>query len=140
MKNKKLTVIVIVAVMVVAAIIAIIAAVLTRQGMPLSSGVFVNQNFRVADDTWRLTAVRASGNSRINYSFTEANLAAMNVNSTNSGGNITLTFIQGDTERSYDISGAFTDRINMSDFKPGKIRLRLDFADADNLDIEINWR
>jgi hypothetical protein len=41
--------------------------------------------------------------------------------------------IQGDTERTFDITGEFNENIDMRGFEPGRIRLRLVFENAENV-------
>ena len=141
MINKKLGVIIIAVLLVIAGIIAaIIAVVLTREGLAFNSGVFTNNRIsNVSNDSWRVAPIRANGSSRIDYTFNAANLAAMRVNSTNSEGKITLKFIQGDNEKAVDITGDFNDSIDMSGFASGKIRVRLEYDNARDVDCIISW-
>ena len=141
-------------------IIGIVAAsgvfFLNREGVAVNSGTFSatsgsvgftfgvgvgsrNGISNVSNNTWRATPYRANGNSRVDYTFTAANLEAMTVRSTNDEGRISLVFIQGDMERTFDITGEFYENIDMGGFVPGSIRLRLVFENARDVDTLIRW-
>ena len=155
-KKKLIAIIVVVAIVIIGIVIASLVLFLNREGIVVNSGTFSatsggtgftfgvqagsrNGISNVSNNTWRAIPYRANGNSRIDYTFTDTNLEAMTVKSTNSEGRISLTFIQGDMERTFDITGEFHENIDMSDFQPGRIRLRLDFENARNIDTLISW-
>jgi len=156
--KKKFTAIIILAVLLIVGIIAAILAVnFNREGVAFNSGTFsttargrtfsigVHTNssnngiYNVSSNTWRASPYRANGNSRIYYTFTAANLEAMTVRSTNAEGSVSLTFTQGDVEKTLDITREFYENIDMRGFEPGRIRLRLVFENARNVNTLINW-
>ena len=122
-----------------AAIAAIFFIVFTRERIAVNSGSFTNTPNNVSDSSWRTSTSRANGSSRVDYTFSATDLEAMHVSSTNSGGRILLVLIQGDTERIFDITSEFNSNIDMNDFEPGRIRLRLEFTNAENVEIVVNW-
>ncbi|MCL2198535.1 MAG: hypothetical protein FWB80_06400 [Defluviitaleaceae bacterium] len=157
MNKKKLIVIFAVIaffVIVVAAIISLF--VFTREGIAVNSGTFsatasgrtfelgihsgaANGIYNVANNTWRVSPARANGSSRVNYTFTAANLEALTVRSTNAEGNISLTLTQGDTEKTIDITSQFYKNLDMNGFESGRIRLHLVFENARDVDTLISW-
>jgi len=157
MDKKKLIVLVMVAAFVVSGIVAAATVFfLNHEGLAVNSGTFSatsggvgftfgvqaggrNGISNVSNNTWRATPYRANGSSRVDYTFTAANLEAMTVRSTNSEGRISLSFLQGDVERVFDITGGFYENIDISDFQPGRIRLRLGFENARDVDTFISW-
>jgi len=126
-----------------------------REGLAVNSGTFTASGgtgftfgvqaggrggiSNVSNNTWRASPTRANGNSRVDYTFTDANLEAMTVRSTNTEGRISLVFSQGDVERTFDITDDFHENVDMSDFEQGRIRLRLVFDNAGNVNTLISW-
>ncbi|MDR2569773.1 MAG: hypothetical protein LBD23_05695 [Oscillospiraceae bacterium] len=163
MNRKKLIVIIMVAAIMIIGIVAASAAfispfifdVFDREGIAFNSGTFTTSGgtgftfgvtpgekggiSNVSNNTWKVSPSSANGSSRIDYTFTTANLEAMTVTSTNSEGNISLTFTQGDTERIFDIAGEFHENIDMSGFESGRIRLRLVFDNAKDVNTVVSW-
>ena len=156
--NKPMLIIIIVfvvTIMIIGIITALVMLSFGREGIAINSGTFTTSDdigltfgvqagigsgiTNVSNNTWRATPGRANGNSRVDYTFTAANLDAMTVSSTNAEGNILLTFAQGDLEKTFDITGEFHENVDMSVFEPGRIRLRLVFENARNIDTVINW-
>lgn len=155
--SKKLIIITVGVILVIIGIIATSFVIfLNREGVAVNSGTFSatpggagfvfgvsaggsNGIFNVYNNTWRVMPYRANGNSRIDYTFTAANLEAMAVRSTNTEGKISLTFTQEDVEITFDITGEFYENINLSDFQPGSVRLRLHYENARNVDTLISW-
>jgi hypothetical protein len=90
-------------------------------------------------ESWMITADSVNGHAmrRIDLSIEE--LFALHVNSSNSDGSISATLTQGDTVEVFDISGEFSDNLDTSNFEAGKIRLRLDFDNAIDVDLFVNW-
>ncbi|MDR2599420.1 MAG: hypothetical protein LBC73_04000 [Oscillospiraceae bacterium] len=160
MKKKILIAIIIMAALVIIGIVAALAIFVfnnfDREGIAVNSGTFTTSSgtgftfgvqagarggiSNVSNNTWRANPSRANGNSRVDYTFTAANLEAMTVRSTNSEGRISITFIQDDIEITFDITGEFHENIDMSGFEPGRIRLRLEFENAENVDTLISWQ
>ncbi|MDR2569575.1 MAG: hypothetical protein LBD23_04660 [Oscillospiraceae bacterium] len=157
-KNKKIAIIAVVALVIIG--VGVTASVFVfdffdREGIVVNSGTFSTSGgtgftfgvqaggrggiSNVSNNSWRASPGRANGNSRVDYTFTAANLEAMTVRSTNAEGKISLTFTQGDIERTFDITNEFNENIDMSSFEPGRIWLRLEFDNATNVDTVISW-
>ena len=141
MDRKKLATIALAAVLAIVVIVNVISFFTSsgQEGTAISTGSFTRRPYDVTNDSWRVRSSRANGYSRVDYTFSAADLAAMHVNSRNSIGNIRLIFIQGDIERTIDISNEFYGYIDMSGFEPGEIRLRLDFIYAEQINTTISW-
>jgi hypothetical protein len=159
MSRRKLIVIIAVVAIVIIGIVAVSVAfifdIFDREGIAFNSGTFTTSGgtgftfgitpgerggiSNVSNNTWRASPSSANGSSRIDYTFTTANLEAMTVRSTNSEGKISLSFTQGDTERIFDITGEFHENIDMSGFEPGRIRLRLVFDNARDVNTVVSW-
>jgi len=91
-------------------------------------------------DSWLISVNRVNGNSRRDITFTYESLAALHVENTNSSGNVTLVITQGEIERRVDISGNFSETLNISDdFEPGRIRLLIEFESAENVRVSLGW-
>ncbi|MCL2719607.1 MAG: hypothetical protein FWE14_12610 [Lachnospiraceae bacterium] len=159
MNKKKLIAIIMVAALVIIGIItAIVMFAFDRDGIAVNSGTFTSSGgtgftfgigartgsrggiSNVSNNTWMASPRRANGNSRVDYTFAAAELEAMTVRSTNTEGRVRLTFTQGGTETTFDLTGEFHENVDMSSFYPGRIRLRLEFKDARNVDTVVSWR
>lgn len=128
----------VVVMLVIAAIVLAIA--FTREGVVVKSGMISGGLSYVQDDTWSTSASKINGYCRVDKTFNSDNLAAFRVDGTNSGGKVFLTLIQGDVEKTIEITGEFNDEIDMSECKPGRIRLRLEFENAEDIDISVSWK
>jgi len=155
--NKKVIAITaVVALVIIGTVAASVVFFLNREGVAVNTGTFSatsgsvgftfgveaegrNGISNVSNNTWRATPYSANGNSRVDYTFTAANLEAMTVRSTNSEGRISLEFIQGDIERTFDITGDFYENVDMNGFEPGRIRLRLVYENTRDVDVLIRW-
>jgi len=134
----KFIIIGVVAILVIAAIVVAIA--FTREGVVVKSGAISGGLSYVKNDTWSTTASKFNGHCRVDKTFDSDNLAAFYVNSTNSSGKVFLIIIQGDVEKTIEITGEFNDKIDMSEFEPGRIRLRLEFEHAEDLNVSVSWK
>ena len=101
------------------------------------SATMMSQRSRA--DGWMFSARTANGHSTRTLSFSSANLASLHVENTNSGGGVFLIMTQNNIERTVDITGAFNGNIDMSDFEPGRIRLRLSFEKAQGVNVVMSW-
>lgn len=139
--KKRVVIIGVAAMLVIAVIVAVVLAVIfTREGVVVKSGSSSVAISYVKNDTWTTTASSVNGNYRVDKTFDSGNLASFHASSTNSIGKIVLKLIQGDVEKSIDITGEFNDKIDMSEFEPGRIRLRLEFEHATDLSISVSWK
>lgn len=131
---------IVIGVVVMLVIAAIVAVALIWEGVVVKSGFSSNAISYVKNDTWITSASSVNGHYKVNKTFDYGNLAAFNANSTNSGGKVFLKLIQGKVEKSIDITGEFNDKIDMSEFEPGRIWLRLEFENAKDLNISVSWK
>jgi len=143
-------------VLVIAGIVAaVLVFIFSRQGVAVNSGTFSSSSLgfsvgiqvgagargisNVSNNTWTASLNSGNGTSRVDYTFTAACLDAFSVRSENAEGEIRLVLIQGDAERTFDITGNFNQNIDLSDFEPGRIRLRLEFESARDVDTLVSW-
>lgn len=97
------------------------------------SGMGLSRKFET--DKWTISADRATGyiSGDVN-----SNITSLHVENTNSGGKVSLTLTQGDTEKNVDINGKFNEEIDISSFEQGiSIELRLVFESAENVNVLI---
>jgi len=134
----KFIIIGVVAMLVIAAIV--LGIVFTREGVVVKSGAISGGLSYVKNDTWSTTASKFNGHCRVDKTLNSDNLATFRVNSTNSDGKVFLKLTQGDVEKTIEITGEFNDKIDMGEFKPGRIRLRLEFEHAEDVNISISWK
>lgn len=138
--NRRLVIIGVVVMLVIAGIVAgVLAIVFTREGVVIKSGFLSNVSSFVKNDTWITSARKINGHCRVDKTLDSDNLLALRANSTNSVGKVFLKLIQGDVEKTIDITGEFNDEIDMDEFKPGRIRMRLEFEDAETVNVVVSW-
>jgi len=89
--------------------------------------------------SWNYTVSRRDGSSQRTFNFVDENLASFHVSSSNSRGEIVLVLTQGTTEKEVDVSGDFDEHIDMSDFSPGEIQVRLRFVRARDVNVFVSW-
>jgi len=92
-----------------------------------------------AQNGWAITTEQINGNRNRTLNFTAQELTLFYMQSFNAYGEIILTITQGATEKVVDITGEFADYLDMSDFRPGEIRLDLDFDSAQWVNIALMW-
>jgi len=104
------------------------------------SGSDRNSSSRLTADGWTYTADSVNGRlTTRNLTLTAENLASLHVESRIGSGGASLILMQGDNERTIDISGNFSGYIDTSGFEPGDIRLRLQYDSARNVNVSITW-
>jgi len=101
-----------------------------------TSGTLVNER---ETDSWFISVGRANGHIRRDATFAADSLELVQIRSFNADGEITLTFTQGDSETVIDLSGGLDGFMNLIQFEPGTIGIRLDFNNATDIDIYIDW-
>lgn len=136
---KKKTVVIVAALVIVAVLGVVLSVVFTREGVVVQSGFSSNYSSYMKNDTWVATAKSINGNSRVDVTLNAENLAAFRVDATNDSGKVFLKLTQGDVEKTIEITGAFNDKIDMGDFQPGRIRLRLEFEHAGVVNVIMHW-
>lgn len=90
-------------------------------------------------DKWEVTARSINGYGHRDIEFSAENLATLHANITYTGGSVTMTLSQGSVENVINIPTDFDENIDMSDFGAGRIRVRLDFDNASDVNVNINW-
>jgi len=101
-----------------------------------TSGTLVNDSL---DESWTLSIGQANGNIRRDARFNQQNLDFFFVRASIGSGNATLTITQGSNETIIDLSDGMDGFISTAGLGPGNIRLRLDFDNATDVEIEISW-
>jgi len=92
-------------------------------------------------DSWTISAKIANGNAiRRNINLNSDNFNSMHIENTNSDGNVSLIITQGNIEKIINIDREFSESIDMSDFKPGRVKLHLNFENAKDVKTNINWQ
>jgi hypothetical protein len=91
------------------------------------------------DDSWSISARTVNGHATRRLDLSAGELAVLHIESSSGGGSVYAILIQGDNERSTDISGEFYGYIDTSGFEPGRIRLRLQFGRAEDVDLLADW-
>lgn len=132
---------ILIGVVVILVIVVIALAVnFTREGAVVKSGAISKGISYVKNDTWTTRASKINGYCRVDKNFNTENLASIWINSSNSGGKIFFVMKQGDVEKTIEITGEFNSRIDMNEFKAGRIRLRLEFEHAKDLTVSVSWK
>ena len=90
-------------------------------------------------DRWDISVASVDGRAWREINFSAQNLNALHVRSANNYGTVRLRLIQGDTEIITDLTEYFYGHPATSYFEPGQIRLRLDFINAEGVNISISW-
>jgi len=90
-------------------------------------------------DSWSITADRVNGHSLRRLDLTAYQLANIFVASNHTSGAVNVVLIQGDNEQSFSIANDFSGILDTSNFEPGNIRMRLNFANAQDVDIYVSW-
>ena len=120
-------------------VVTLISCVDTENVPFIASWTNTSLSNKMEDNRWELSAKSCNGHATRNLDFHAHHLEALHVESTVGGGEAYLIISQDDTEKSIDITGEFNENIDMIGFGPGRIRLRLEFKRAENIDIIINW-
>jgi hypothetical protein len=94
----------------------------------------------ISEDGITFSASRANGRFTTNVDLNADNLLVFHVENTNSAGTASMVITQDNTERTFDISGEYNDNLDMSAFEGGRIRIRLVFENAENVNLVINWK
>ncbi len=125
----------------VAILVTVLAVVLSGCGAATMSASWAGTAFshQEPDDGWTVSAGTLKGSATRNVTFSADNLAALQVTNVNSGGTVSFTITQGDTEKAFDINGNFSGAIDMGGFAPGDISLRLDFEEAEGVELNMKW-
>lgn len=120
--------------------VIVLVVTFTREGAVVKSGAISKGVSYVKNDTWLTSASKINGYCRVDKKFDSTNLANFRVNSSNNDGKIFLVLKQEGIEKRIEITGKFNSKIDMRDFKAGRIKLRLEFEQAKDLKIAVNWK
>lgn len=135
----KTKIIIICAVVILVIVAIVLAVIFTREGAVVKSGLISGGLSYVKDDAWSTTASGINGYCRVDKTLSADNLAAFHVSSTNNGGKVFLIVTQGDAEKTFEVTGEYNDTVDMSEFEPGRIRLRLEFENAKDVNVSVSW-
>ncbi|MCL2817278.1 MAG: hypothetical protein FWD39_02690 [Clostridiales bacterium] len=120
-------------------IFAIALAGCVGNGM-VFSGSSSGMRKELKDGSWKITAKSINGTAtRTVYMNALDVKGAMRVTNANSEGKVFLIISQGDVEKTVELSGEFSEDIDMSDFEPGSVKLRLKFEKAKDVKVTITW-
>ena len=120
-------------------IFAVLTILLAGCNATISSGSFVDHSSNAKSTSWTVSASSANGYESRTIDMSADNLSALNVVSSNSDGTVSLVITQGDNTQTVDINQQFSGNIDTSRFSPGKVELRLNYDNAKNMFIAINW-
>lgn len=104
----------------------------TAIGMSTSAG----------DTSWDFTAASVNGYTSRNVDFSAESIAAINIESTNEEGAIRLSFTQGDRKEEIEVTGSYSDTVNLAQlggFTAGSVSIRIDFEQAKGLALHLSW-
>ena len=104
------------------------------------TGVFRRSMDWYSNGNWRFNAERANGRITRNPVLSAEELNTVFVMNSNSDGTVRLEVTQGNVERSFDLTDNFNGYLDMSDFNPGRIRMRLVFDGAIGVNTSVQWR
>ena len=89
--------------------------------------------------SWSITASRVNGNSFRRLDLTAQELANIHVVSSHDSGVVNVVLIQDDIEHVFSMEGGFDGTLDTAALEPGRIRMRLVFANTQNVDIRVDW-
>ncbi|MCL2544934.1 MAG: hypothetical protein FWE77_03335 [Clostridia bacterium] len=126
------------------AAMGILLAVLLSGGVSVNSGLFVMKTEGYNNDGWTFAAGRANGHSTVTRDFSREALDSLVVDSSIGGGEMALILSQGNISQTIDLSGGelslSAEELGVSAFSPGRIRMWLEFGNAENVSVKIGWR
>jgi hypothetical protein len=73
-------------------------------------------------------------------SLSEEDLAVFHVSAASGSGKLFLRISQGEASKYMDISGSFSESVDMSEFHSGRVRLALSNDAARDASIAVSWR
>ena len=93
------------------------------------------------DSGWTVTSKNIGGGySQRDVDFSADNLTALHVESSIGDGAMELVLTQGSAKKTVEITGEMNQGIDMKDFKPGNIHMRLNAKEAkDGVSVIISW-
>ena len=89
--------------------------------------------------SWSITASRVNGNSLRRLDLTAQELANIHVVSSHDAGVVNVVLIQDGVEHAFSMEGGFDGILDTEALEPGRIRMRLVFANTQNVDIKVDW-
>ena len=112
---------------------------IVQEGFSVTVGTFMSSRNRLKEDVWTFRARSANGYVRRTINFSTTQLANFRVQS-HSGEGLTLRLEQDNIVEIINISGTYNERVDMSAFSPGKIRIYLEFDRARDADVILSWK
>jgi hypothetical protein len=89
--------------------------------------------------SWAVTADTIDGYAYRDVTFGTGNLVSFYAESGNRRGRVTLTLAQDGVEKVLTLDREYAGRVDMDGFKPGRVHMRLDFENATDLALSLNW-
>ena len=124
---------------VVSIILFVVGTVTFVLNADTNTNTFIMFNSRTRNQEWVMTGRSANGSRSHSPTLSATQLGNLAVSSTNSEGAIMLVLTQGSIREVVDITGDFFGTINTSSFQPGRINMRVQFYQARDINITINW-
>jgi len=88
---------------------------------------------------WKIQADSIDGYASRKLDFNAENLVALHVDNTNSTGEVLLVISQDSISQTFTLSPNFSGRLDLGKFSPGKVTVRLEFKNAQKIDLTIVW-
>ncbi|MCL2404926.1 MAG: hypothetical protein FWC92_05185 [Defluviitaleaceae bacterium] len=89
--------------------------------------------------SWAIAARSIDGMAERMLDLSAEELSAIQVDISDNRGAITLVLIQGDITEVFELSRGFNGTLDTSNFEAGQILMRLNFVNAEDVDLSINW-
>lgn len=90
-------------------------------------------------DSWTITARSIDGMAERTIDLSAEELSAIQVDISDNRGAITLVLIQGDITEVFELSRGFNGTLDTDSFEAGQILMRLNFANAEDVDLSVTW-
>jgi len=92
------------------------------------------------NNQWSISYNAAFGTLTKTVDLNETDLSAFRVSASSNTGDMTLELSQGSVTKDIDISRSFNQKIDMSGFTAGLVKLHLTIKAATGVKIQISWR
>jgi len=89
--------------------------------------------------SWSITASSVNGRSERRLELTAEELANIHVVSSHDAGVVNVVLIQDGEDHVFSMAGGFDGTLDTAELQPGRLRMRLVFANAQNVDIRVAW-
>ena len=90
-------------------------------------------------DSWTITARSLNGMAERRLDLSAEELSAIQVDISDNNGAITLVLIQDDITEVFELSRGFNGTLDTGNFEAGRILMRLNFVNAEDVDLSVSW-